>query len=285
MIAQGASGIAGITAGEDGRLTIDHRLLDPDAGLSDADFSGDAWVGLRAFLNAIADRDGPIKVSVTGPVTLGVALRGAGVDGELAFRIAGTAVRDRVTALVDHVLGRVPQAQLLVFLDEPAMGALTDEGFPIGLSDGVDLVSGAMAAIESDAITGLHCCTAVDYRVLLGVGPQILSVPVDERIVRNAGIVGDFLDRDGWIAWGAVPTGGPMGATVERLWRRLSQVWRELSNEGCDPTLLRSNAIITPVCGLAWHGVTQAEQVMEFTSQLAERLPRTVEDSDISVDA
>jgi hypothetical protein len=209
---------------------------------------------------------------VTGPVTLGIALCGLGIETDLAFRIAGNAVRRRVEALVDHVLRRVPQAQVVVFLDEPAMGSLTDHGFPIGPSEGVDLASGVMAVVESVAITGLHCCTATDYRLLVGVGPRILSVPVDERITRHSGLVGDFLDRGGWIAWGAVPTEGPVGATVDRLWRRLSTLWCDLSAEGCDPTQLRTNAIITPVCGLAWHGVTQAEQVMEFTTELAERL-------------
>jgi len=272
MIAQGADGIAGIVVSENGPLEIDRSALDPDAPLADSHFSSDAWVGLRAFLNAIADRDGPIKISVTGPVTLGIALRAASVEGELAFRIAGNAVRERVKSLVEHVLQRVPQAQVVIFLDEPAMGSLTEDGFPISPSAGVDLVSSALGVIEATAITGLHCCTAIDYRLLLSVGPRILSVPVNERIARNAGLVGDFLDRDGWIAWGAVPTGGPVGATPDRLWRQLSTVWSELAREGCDPILLRTNAIVTPVCGLAWHGVTQAEQVMEFCTELADRM-------------
>jgi hypothetical protein len=285
MIAQGAAGILGITVAEDGSIDVDQSLLDPDAPIGDAGFAGDSWVGLRAFLNAVADRDGPIKVSVTGPVTLGVALCGLGIETDLAFRIATNAVRGRVKALVDHVLRRVPQAQVVVFFDEPAMGSLTEHGFPIGPSEGVDLASGAMAVVESIAITGLHCCTATDYRLLIGAGPRILSVPVDERINRHAGLVGDFLDRGGWVAWGAVPTGGPVGATVDRLWRQLSTLWCELAAEGCDPMLLRSNAIITPVCGLAWHGVTQAEQVMEFTTQLAERLQGQAAGVRISVGA
>ena len=69
-----------------------------------------------------------------------------------------------------------------------------------------------------------------------------------------------------------MPTDGPVGPTVERLWRRLSALWCDLSAEGCDPVLLRANAMITPVCGLSHHGVTQAEQVMELTGRLASRL-------------
>jgi methionine synthase II (cobalamin-independent) len=272
MVAQAAAGVPGLTVLENGSLEINREAIDPEAPLDHDVFSGDAYVGLRAFLTAVADRDGPIKVSVTGPVTFGMALHAAGLDADLAFRLAGSVVQKRIAAIVDHVLRRVPQAQIVVFVDEPAMGSLAEEGFPIGPTAGVDLVSGTMAIVEPIAITGLHCCTPADYRLLLGTGPRILSVPLDGGIERHSGLLGDFIDRGGWIAWGAVPTDGPVGTTVDRLWRRLSKLWSDLADEGCDPALLRTNALITPVCGLAHHGVTQAEHVMELTSQLAQRL-------------
>ncbi|HEY6532825.1 MAG TPA: hypothetical protein VIY72_11005 [Acidimicrobiales bacterium] len=272
MVAQAATGIAGVVVEDDGSLSIDEAAMDPEAPFADVDFTGDAWVGLRAFLTAVADRDGPIKVSLTGPVTLGVALHAAGVDVDLAFAVAEATVRHRARALVDHVMRRVPQAELVVFVDEPAMAGLTDTSFPIGPTEGVDLVSGTLAVLEHDAVTGLHCCAPADYRLLLAAGPRVLSVPVDAGIELCGGLVGDHLDRGGWVAWGAVPTDGPVGPMVERLWRRLMAVWCDLSADGCDPMLLRTQAIITPVCGLSHHGVTQAEHVMELTGRLAARL-------------
>src|SRR3954468_13599853 len=99
MIAQAAYGIAGVTVLDDGSLAIDHAASDPEAPLSDPGFSSDGFVGLRAFINAVADRRGPIKISLTGPVTLGVALHAAGVDPDLAFRISGAAVAQRARSL------------------------------------------------------------------------------------------------------------------------------------------------------------------------------------------
>lgn len=272
MIAQAAAGVVGVVVDDDGALFIDHDALDPEAPLLDTEFRGDAFVGLRAFLTAVADRTGPLKVSTTGPVTLGLALHVAGVDADLAFRIAGRVVRQRCAALVAHVLRRVPQAQIVLFLDEPAMGSLTEPGFPIAPSDGVDLVSGALAVVESIAVTGLHCCTTPDYRLLLSAGPRILSVPVRPEITAHAGLFGDFLERGGWMAWGAVPTDGPVGTTVDRLWRRLYVLGTALVEDGLDPRLLIAQTIITPTCGLAQHGVTQAELVMELTTGIAARL-------------
>ena len=266
-------------------MSIDHQALDPDAPLLDEEFRGDAFVGLRAFLTAVADRVGPLKVSTTGPITLGLALHAAGIDADLAFRIAGRVVRRRSAALMDHVLRRVPQAQLVLFLDEPAMGSLAEPGFPIAPSDGVDLVSGALAVVEATAVTGLHCCTSADYRLLLSAGPRVLSVPVREEITAHAGLFGDFLERGGWMAWGAVPTDGPVGTTVDRLWRRLAVLGRALVEDGLDPELLISQAIITPTCGLAQHGVTQAELVMELTAAVADRLQQQAAGYPFSVGA
>lgn len=271
MVAQAATGIAGVIVSDDGSLDLDHDALDPEAPLGPG-FDTDAYIGLRAFLTAIADRTGPLKVSLTGPVTLGVALHAIGVERGLAFRIAGRMVRQRARALVDLVLQRVPQAQIVVFVDEPALARLTEPGFPIGPNDGVDLVSGSLAALEPLAITGLHCCGDADWRLALAAGPRILSLPVGAGVSRNAGAVGDFLDDGGWLAWGAVPVDGPVGPAVDPLWRRLVDEFRDLTAGGCDPTLLRTNAIVTPVCGLPHHGITQAEQVFGLANEVAGRL-------------
>jgi hypothetical protein len=273
MIAQAAHGVAGIVVNDDGSLTIDDAALDPDAPLTDPGFSSDGFVGLRAFINAVADRRGPIKLSITGPVTFGIALHAAGVAPELAFRIASGAVRQRARSLAEFVGQRVPQAQLVVFVDEPAMGSAMFPEFPIQPLDAVDLVSGSLAVLEASAITGLHCCGTADWRLLMQAGPQILSLPTDGGIESAAGSLASFLDRGGWVAWGAVPTDRPIGTTEERLWRMLSLLWCTLVTEGgCDPVRLRTQAMITPACGMWRHGVTQAQQVMAFTNHLADRL-------------
>lgn len=273
MIAQAAQGVPGITVRPDGSLQIDEAALDPEAPLTDPGFQSDSFVGLRAFINAVAGRDGPIKVSLTGPVTFGMALINEGLDAELAFRVSSAAVRQRARALVQYAAQRVPQAQLVAFLDEPSMGGAMAPWFPILPLDAVDLVSGSLAALEPLSITGLHCCGTADWRLLMQSGPQILSLPTDSGIESAAGALANFLERGGWVAWGAVPTDRPVGTTVDRLWRQLSLLWCTLvADGGCDPVQLRTQAMITPACGMWRHGISQAAQVLQFTNRLAERL-------------
>lgn len=272
MIAQAADGLRGVVVDEDGSLEVDASALDPTDPLIDAGFGSDAWVGYRAFLSAVADRDGPVKFQLTGPVTLGVALHLAGVDPALAFEVAGAAVRARARALTTWVGSRAPQATQVVFVDEPSLVGLVDPAFPVDPGAAVDLVSGVLAVLEPAAVTGLHCCGDADWRLALQAGPQILSLPLGCALEQAGGTVAGFLERGGWIAWGAVPTDGPLGTTVERQWRALSAAWCGLVRDGCDPVRLRTQAMITPVCGLAQHGVPQAEQVMDFATELAQRL-------------
>jgi methionine synthase II (cobalamin-independent) len=272
MLAQAATGMHGVRVTDEGSLVLDLEVLDPETEPDDVGFGGDAFVGLRAFLTAVADRSGPIKVQLTGPVTLGIGLNMNGAPVDVAFAAAGVAVRARAAALLRLLEERVPQCTPVVFLDEPGLVGALDPDFPLPTETALDLVSSTLAVLEHGAITGVHCCGKADWNAVLQAGPQILSLPIDADVESSAGAFAQHLERGGWFAWGAVPTDRPIGSTPELLWRELSQMWCRLVQDGCDPVRLRTQALITPVCGLASHGVTQAEQVMEFTAQLADRL-------------
>lgn len=272
MIAQAAWGISGVSVLPDGSLALDESAVDPRAPLHAAGIDGEPFVGLRAFLGAVAERRAPIKLQLTGPVTLGIALLNLGLPASRAFSVAGTAVRARARSLVAAAQAAAPMAPLVVFVDEPGLTAAMAPGFPLDASRTIDLVSSALATLEHHAITGLHCCGVADWRVVLDTGPQILSLPVGAGAVEQAGALSGFLERGGWLAWGAVPTHGPIGATPERLWHHLSAEWCGLTQGGCDPVLLREQALITPECGLALHDEAQAGLVVSLTNQVARRL-------------
>jgi methionine synthase II (cobalamin-independent) len=272
MIAQAAWGISGVEVLPDGSLRLDDPALDPRAPLSSVGIDGEPFVALRAFLGAVAGRRTPIKLQLTGPVTLGLALLNAGVPAARAFAVAGSAVRARARTLVAAAQETAPMAPLVVFVDEPGLVAAMHPGFPLDPNRTIDLVSSALATIEPHAVTGLHCCGPADWRVVLQAGPQILSMPLDAGAVDHAGALGLFLESGGWVAWGAVPTNGPLGSHPDRLWQHLSAEWCGLTQAGCDPVLLREQALITPACGLAGHGEDQADLVLSLTNQVARRL-------------
>ncbi len=272
MLGQAAWGIRGVVVAADGSLQVDEAATDLDDPMGEPGVDGEPFVGLRAFLAAISGRVEPVKLQLTGPLTLGLALAAAGMSVPRAFALAAAAVRERAVSLVAAAGRSAPKAQVVVFVDEPGLTAAMQPGFPLDPVATVDVVSGALAALEPMAVTGLHCCGAADWTMALAAGPQILSLPLGAGALLHASGLAAHLDRGGWIAWGAVPTHGPVSTRPEPLWRTLSSEWCDMVRAGCDPVALRRNAMITPVCGLARHGLAQAEGVLALCADLARRL-------------
>jgi hypothetical protein len=272
-MAQAMVGMQGITVGQYGSIAVDALAVDPLAPIV-TDLDHDAFLGFSTFLQLAQEQHftGPVKWQFVGPVSFGMALMRAGVPMSEAFESAVRCVRTRVQHLLDAVSVALPDSQQLVFIEEPALVDLMQPGFPIAPDTAIDLVSGALAMVEGSAVSGLHVCGLSDIPSLLAAGPAILSLPVRPEVVESAGYLLQFLEQGGYIAWGAVPTTGPIVTSVERPWRQLCALWCELVQRGADPVMLRQQAIITPECGLAAHTPAIAERVHQFAAEIGRRV-------------
>lgn len=271
MIAQAVVGIEGITLGQYGAIAVDALRIDPSHPVS-TDIMHDAFGGFRAFLTRAPGRVEIVKWQFVGPVTLGMALTRAGVPDHLAFDVAVHAVRSHVQHLLDVVDEALPGVSQVVFIDEPLIGELTGPGFAIAPDTAIDLISGALAAIESRATSGLYTCADADWSSMLAAGPQVLAIPVNSTILQSAGYLHQFLGRGGVVAWGVVPTDGPIPTTAERPWRRLSELWCQLVQRGCDQVQLRQQCIVTPASGLGLHSQSVAERIHRLSGEIGGRV-------------
>jgi hypothetical protein len=270
MLPQWAAALPEIEVGAGGRLRFDRSV---DATPPEPRFDATAHGGLLAFVDLLARRATPIprvKLQLTGPLTLGLALCEAGMPATTAFRRAAEVVRAWIPVLESLVATRLPGTGVVLVLDEPGLVAWRDSEGPIEREAAVDLLSGALASVRG--IAGVHVCGAGDRRLVLEAGPHLISLEVAEDLVDDGGLVARYLDGGGWVAWGAIPTDGPIGDSGELPWRRLAAVWCELTRRGCDPVLLRTRAVITPACGLAGHGPSQAVRALCLASTLADRV-------------
>lgn len=246
---------------------------------------GPAWAGLHAFLDAVADRRGWAKFQLTGPITSGLALRESGIPVGDAFVRAAEAVKAQAHAIVKLVRTRAPHVRPVVFLDEPGLTACSAPRFPLDADSVVDILSASLAALGHEVVTGVHCCGSADLQLITAAGPAILSVPATPDVVRFASTITGFLEHGGWVAWGSVPTDGPLGENADVHWRHLVDVWCALTQAGCPPALLRQQALITPACGLAGHTVGQAERVLALVDAVASRVHGQAVASRLSVGA
>jgi len=269
MIAQWVGALPEVEVDEHGTLTL--------LGASDAEpqclVTPDAHSGLVSFLElarALERAPRRVKVQLTGPLTLGVALHAAGMPVERAFRRSEALTRAWSSTLEQLFAAQLPDSALIVFLDEPALVTWRRGQGLLEREAAIDVLSGSLAAIEG--VSGLHVCGDGDVALALAAGPQVLGVEVSDDLTRDTVALARFLVGDGWVAWGAVPTDRPVGESADPHWRRLAAVWCELTRRGCDPVPLRARGLITPACGLAGYGASQAERVLGIARELAARV-------------
>ena len=270
VVAQWAGALPEVTVEADGSLTVDlDRVGDP----IEAAFTAESHAGLLGFIDAAVAHPEPllrVKAQLVGPLTLGTALTRAGLGPGVAFERALETVEAWLGALEALFARRLRGVRPLIFLDEPALVLWRREDAPIEREDAIDLLSSALAACSSE--TGVHVCGDGDVRLAFEAGPTVLGLPVSDALIENVGSLVRHVDAGGWIAWGAVPTDRPIGESADPLWRQLVGLWCELTRRGCEPIRLRNQAIITPACGLANHGPSQAGRALRLASEMAERV-------------
>jgi hypothetical protein len=271
MLAQWLHGVPGIVVADDGSFAVDNQL-DPRLTVR-TEVDGEAHGGLVAFVEAaraLPRAPERAKAQITGPLTIGVALARAGMTARQAFPLAARIVRDWAAAIEHYFAERLPEADLLLFLDEPALVQWRGEDPPLDRELAADLLSAALAA--PNCATGVHVCGEGEASVALAAGPDVVHLDVAALVLDEAIALERFLEGGGWIAWGAVPTNGPIGEHPSPLWNALLDVWCELTRRGCDPVRLRQQALVAPACGLAGHGPSQAERAMRLARELGNRV-------------
>jgi len=272
-IARALVGVPGVALGQYGTLAVDVEGLDPDADVRTA-VDRDPFGGLRTFLDHAAARQwtGPVLWQFAGPVSVGIALRRAGADTDLAFAVGAQAIGAHLRAVAAAVEAALPASPQVVVLHEPFLADATTRDFPLSPDEVVDLLSTAMAAVASSATVGVHGCADADLSLLLAAGPDLISIPTSPSVLPMAGYLDRFAQNGGWIAWGAVATAGPIGVTSTRAWHQLVECWRELAARGCDIDRLRAQCLLTPECGLDTHNPAVAERICDVVRDLANKL-------------
>ena len=271
FVAQWARAIDGIDVGADGSLTP-HPDLHSHSAI-DTTFDALAHGGLLAFLDAAAALPKPlrrVKVQCAGPLTLGVALVEAGVPVNTAFDLGARTARAWARALEALVAERLPNAALLICFDEPALVRWRAGTAALDRELATDILSTALAA--PTCLTAVHVCGRGDLRLALDAGPRLVHFDAGALDLDDAVTLSRFLDSGGWVIWGAIPTDRPVGEHAAPIWKNLLDVWCELTRRGCDPSRLRSQALVAPACGLAGHGVSQAERTMLLAREIGGRV-------------
>lgn len=223
-----------------------------------------------------------LKGQVTGPFTLLTGLQDQGqrlsyynptlremvVQG-VAMKCAWQARFLRETGL-----------PVLIFIDEPALAGLGSSSFiSIASSDIAQDIDQAVQAIHgAGALAGVHVCANTEWEMLLTSNLDIISFDAYEffdRFVTCRELIHAFLEKEGIIAWGLVPTGKSelveAESTASLVARWETQAAQLVSDRWTIPALLEQT-MITPSCGTGSLPLHLAEKVLQMTGEVAATL-------------
>ncbi|HEU4567822.1 MAG TPA: methionine synthase [Marmoricola sp.] len=229
---------------------------------------------------------GELKVQVAGPWTLAATVERPRGDRLLADvgarRELAQALAEGIGDHVADLARRLPGAELLVQVDEPALPAVlagavpTASGFHRHRTVDVPIASEALewvfAAIRDAGATPLaHCCAAdVPVALLRGAGAAGVSVDLAVLAADGYDALGAALDDGDRVLLGVVPATDPPRAPEERS--VADRVLRFLDMLGLDPDQVGDQLVLTPACGLAGASASYAREALRLVRAGAARL-------------
>lgn len=228
---------------------------------------------------------GRLKVQVCGPWTLAATVERPRGDRILADhggrRELAQALAEGLREHVADVRRRVPGAEVVVQVDEPALPAVlggsvpTASGFHRHRSVDAPAASPALewvmaAAAESGATPMVHCCASdVPLALLTGAGARGVAVDLAVLDVGAYDGLAEVMESGRTLMLGVVPAADPAsppdeGAVADRVLRLLDML-------GLDPDTA-GDLVLTPACGLAGASPRWARRALELSARAARDL-------------
>jgi methionine synthase II (cobalamin-independent) len=234
---------------------------------------------IDALVPVFPSYDGPLKLQLCGPWTLAATLelpRGGKVIGDRgATRDVVDSLAEAVAEHVVAVRARLPHAQLVLQLDEPALPAVLAGSVPtasglgrIAAVEDVVVRAGIAGVVAAtDLPTVVHCCAA-DVPLALVHDAGAAAVSLDLSVARmDRDLVGERIEHGLRLWLGVVPALGPGAApTVRETLAPVRRLWSDL---GFAADQLSRTVAVTPACGLAGASEGWARTALRLVTQAA----------------
>jgi methionine synthase II (cobalamin-independent) len=228
---------------------------------------------------------GPLKLQVTGPWTLAATVEKPRGDRVLsdhgARRELAEALAEGVSEHLADVRRRVPGAELVLQIDEPALPAVLRGGVPTasGLHrhrsvhppEASALLERVLtSARDGGAATVVHCCAAdAPLGLLTGAGADGISVDLDVLGIAAYDTLAELLEAGRPVHLGVVPGVEPDRWPTETA--TTDKVLRLLDMLGLEPATVPS-LVVTPACGLAGASPAWAREALRLVRAVASNL-------------
>lgn len=224
------------------------------------------------------------KGQIVGPFTLATTLTDK--EGKCAF-YDETLREVIVKTLTLKALWQIakikevsPDTTPIIFIDEPSMSQLGTSAFiTISKEDAVQIVKEVSDVIkENDALSAIHCCGKCDWTITMESEVNIINLDgffFAQSLSLYSDELKKFLEKDGMIAWGVVPTldkEALEAVNVDALVDKFDEAIGYLIKKGLDKNLIINQSMVTPSCGAGSLTIELAEKAMALTKKLSLKL-------------
>lgn len=224
------------------------------------------------------------KTQVTGPFTLSSSLT------DLSDKCAcyDETLREVVTKTlslkalwqIKEIKKVSPKTTPIIFIDEPSLSQLgTSAYLTISTEEIINTIKIVSDVIQKNGgLSAIHCCGKCNWSIAMDVGMNIINFDAysfSENMSTFTENLKEFYERDGFIAWGIVPTLDSEAlekANKDILLNKLKKAQELLIKKGLDENSVINNSIITPSCGCGSLSEEMAEKALKLTSEISSTL-------------
>lgn len=166
---------------------------------------------------------------------------------------------------------------VMLFVDEPYLSGIGSGVFSIDPEDIqsqlTDFVS-SVKQVHPQVPIAFHCCGNTDWSLLINSGVDILSFDAfnyADSIFYYEDVLRSFLERDGILAWGIVPTSGDFKQqTKASIIDKMNLNLDLLEQKGFDVRKTMENSFITPACGTGTLTESETDTIIALTAEVSE---------------
>ncbi len=249
------------------------------AGKTGFPISREYAAGLYAFIDIVERKNlrfKTLKGHITGPLTFTLSLTDKGKRPvyfdeemrELSLELLKGKARWQIDLL------RPFAEKVLIFIDEPVLSALGTSAY-LGVSN--EEASRMLREIvshirESGGIAGIHCCGKADWPLVLSSGIEVFNFDsyfFGDTLSLYPEEIRSFIENNGFIAWGAIPTTDIIRETTLRdVSEKLERALTSLEMIGIPGERLRKQALLTPSCGTGSLSIEDTLKVFSLLKDL-----------------
>ncbi len=160
----------------------------------------------------------------------------------------------------------------MIYLDEPYLSMIGSAFVNLNRNKVIEHINEVLSGIEG--LKAIHCCANTDWSLVLDTDIDVLNFDaygyVDTLFLYADELI-KFLEEDGMIAWGIVPTNEEdLDSENEiSLSERLENHMNALAEKGTSLEKILKSSIITPSCGLGSKTERCAEKAIVTTKEVS----------------